>query len=443
MGFFQKIKDLISLLFRKVNHFGSQKTRTSVRERRVLSRKADYFIEIRLIDRKTKAEMKRLEDSLSKKFHIGKTHYVPHISLVGGFKTSHEKRFVDDFHKICSQTPLMKFTIKGWDIFSGKNNVAFFKIDPSPELRKFRWLLANTFLPYGSGFTPFDHQSEEDFIFHGTIALHIPPGKFDKALSFIRSQFPTHINGDYYVDRVTILKNHRILWEYDFFLRERINRSQAHTPKVYRFTERVKSDVIHDSEDIITLNSLERRVFLISDSHFDHENIIRYTNRTFSSLSSMNDEMLGQWNSTVGKNDIVLFIGDLTYGRDCKGISYWLSQLQGDVRFIKGSHDKIEDLSEFHKITKLRFENHPDTLFILSHDPKDIGPQYQNYWKIHGHLHNNNIEKYPFINGDNKTINVSVELLDYTPLDIEMLFHLNFTKIRYMKDIHSEPEYFS
>jgi len=37
---------------------------------------------------------------------------------------------------------------------------------------------------------------------------------------------------------------------------------------------------------------------------------------------------------------------------------------------------------------------------------------------------------------------VSAELLDYTPLNIEKLFELDFTKIRYMKDIHSKPEYY-
>jgi calcineurin-like phosphoesterase family protein len=337
----------------------------------------------------------------------------------------------------------MKFSIEGWDTFSGKNNVAFLKIAPSTNLRKFRWRLSDKIRPYCDGFTPFDFQNEEDFVFHGTIALHIPDDKFKKTLSSIDFQFPDHISGEYFVDRVTVLKNHRILLEYDFLLREKLDRVQARNPHVYRFTENIKSDLITQKEDTITLNSAKTRVFLLSDSHFDHENIIRYVHRHFSNVHSMNDEIVRRWNATVKKGDEVIFLGDLTYGRGNRGIPFWLSQLQGNIKFIKGSHDKIEHLPEFHKVTKLVLENHPEIQFILSHDPKDIGPQYNDYWKIHGHHHNNNTEKFPFINGEKKTINVSVELMDYFPLDIEKLFDLNFTRIKYMKDISSEPVYFS
>jgi len=411
---------------------------------------SNYLIEIRLIDRQIKTEMKILEDRLSKRFGIGQQHYVPHITLVGGFKASDQKRVETDFVKICDETPLMKFTINGWDIFCESNNVAYLEINPSPELRKFRKQLAEQLTPYCWGFKKFDSQNENDFVFHGTIALNIPDGKFEKTISFIHSAFPEHINGVYYVDRVTLLKNSFIFRdsfifrEYDFFLREKLNRTQARSPKVYHFSEKAKSDHREHKDDIIRLSSSSnRRVFLISDSHFDHQNIIRYTNRNFSDFHSMNRTMLHRWNSEVQKNDIVLFIGDLTYGKDSKGIPFWLSKLNGNITMIKGSHDKIEELQEFHRKSKLTLENHLEIPFLLVHDPKEIKSSEWKGWKIHGHIHNNNYEKYPFINGEEKTINVSTELLDYTPLNIERLFELDFTKIRYMKDIHSKPEYYS
>jgi len=404
---------------------------------------SNYLIEIRLIDRQINTEMKILEDRLSKKFGIGQQHYVPHITLVGGFKASDQKRVETDFVKICEDAPLMKFTINGWDIFSENNNVAYLEINPSPELRKFRKQLAEKLTPYCRDFKKFDFQNEDDFVFHGTIALHIPDGKFEKTISFIHSAFPDHINGEYYVDRATLLKNSYIFREYDFFLREKLNRTQARSPKVYHFSEKAKSEHREHKDDIIRLSSSSnRRVFLISDSHFDHQNIIRYTNRNFSDYHSMNRTMLHRWNSEVQENDSVLFIGDLTYGRDSKGIPFWLSRLHGNITMIKGSHDKIEEVKEFHRITKLTLENHPEIPFLLIHDPKEIKSSEWKGWKIHGHIHNNNYEKYPFINGEEKTINVSAELLDYTPLNIEKLFELNFTKIRYMKDIHSKPEYY-
>jgi calcineurin-like phosphoesterase family protein len=64
-----------------------------------------------------------------------------------------------------------------------------------------------------------------------------------------------------------------------------------------------------------------------------------------------------------------------------------------------------------------------------------------NGWVIHGDKHNNNVWEYPFINGKNKTINVSAELIEYKPLDIEVLSKLRFEKIRRMDTLSSTPIY--
>lgn len=45
-------------------------------------------------------------------------------------------------------------------------------------------------------------------------------------------------------------------------------------------------------------------------------------------------------------------------------------------------------------------------------------------WIIHGDKHNNNLDKYPFINQENRTVNVSAELVNYTPLSLERLVSL-------------------
>ncbi len=45
-------------------------------------------------------------------------------------------------------------------------------------------------------------------------------------------------------------------------------------------------------------------------------------------------------------------------------------------------------------------------------------------WLIHGHTHNNELDKYPKINYKNKTINVSVELWDYKPVNIKTIMEL-------------------
>lgn len=55
------------------------------------------------------------------------------------------------------------------------------------------------------------------------------------------------------------------------------------------------------------------KVFIIADTHFYHENIIKYCDRPFENASIMNDIMIEKWNSVVGKSDIVIHLGDFRF----------------------------------------------------------------------------------------------------------------------------------
>lgn len=41
------------------------------------------------------------------------------------------------------------------------------------------------------------------------------------------------------------------------------------------------------------------RTFCISDTHFNHDNIISYCGRSFSSLEEMNNRLITNWNEIV------------------------------------------------------------------------------------------------------------------------------------------------
>ena len=49
----------------------------------------------------------------------------------------------------------------------------------------------------------------------------------------------------------------------------------------------------------------EPKIFLIGDMHFMHRNIIKYCNRPFKDVEDMTEKLIKNWNSVVGKNDIV------------------------------------------------------------------------------------------------------------------------------------------
>ena len=81
------------------------------------------------------------------------------------------------------------------------------------------------------------------------------------------------------------------------------------------------------------------KFFVTSDQHFNHENIIKYCNRPFSSVEEMNEEMIKRWNAVVSKDDTVFVLGDFFMGRltEIKDI---LPRLNGHIMLVEGNHDK-------------------------------------------------------------------------------------------------------
>lgn len=175
-------------------------------------------------------------------------------------------------------------------------------------------------------------------------------------------------------------------------------------------------------------------VYFIGDLHLNHKNIIKYCNRPFRTVGEMNKVLIRNWNSTISKKDKVYYLGDLLFKK--KGITYYVdgkpipikhrtknwveSNLNGEIVFILGNHDKKGGGVTYHEKLLLEFGEYG---FLLIHDPYYI-PSWWKDWTIHGHTHNNHPKEYPLINRKKKTINVSVELLDYKPISLEGIIDL-------------------
>ncbi len=92
--------------------------------------------------------------------------------------------------------------------------------------------------------------------------------------------------------------------------------------------------------------------------------------------------------------------------------------LNGEVRYISGNHEK-EIWKKYDTISYNGYD------FLLLHDPRDRKdfPDFDG-WVIHGHFHNNDLRKYPFINWEERTVNVCVEVLNYKPLKLDKLVEI-------------------
>jgi calcineurin-like phosphoesterase family protein len=151
-------------------------------------------------------------------------------------------------------------------------------------------------------------------------------------------------------------------------------------------------------------------IYLISDPHFSHENIIKYCNRPFQHAEEMDEFMVDRWNAVVSPTDHVYVLGDVAMRRQHLHI---VSRLQGKKRLIFGNHD-IFDYKDyvnagFQKLMSYRVIAN----VILSHiplHPSSINSKF--IGNIHGHIHNN--PEHP-----GRYLNVSAEKLDYTPISID------------------------
>lgn len=81
------------------------------------------------------------------------------------------------------------------------------------------------------------------------------------------------------------------------------------------------------------------KIFLTSDSHYGHLNIIEFCNRPYKNVEEMNHCLIDNWNKKVPADGLVFHLGDFAWG----GYPFWKNirdQLNGKIILIKGNHDE-------------------------------------------------------------------------------------------------------
>lgn len=81
--------------------------------------------------------------------------------------------------------------------------------------------------------------------------------------------------------------------------------------------------------------------YYIADPHFFHGALnTKMDRRGFESVEAMNEYMLRQWNRKVRKNDEVVILGDLSWGK-AEETNELLDRLSGRLYLIQGNHDRF------------------------------------------------------------------------------------------------------
>ena len=165
-------------------------------------------------------------------------------------------------------------------------------------------------------------------------------------------------------------------------------------------------------------------VFLVSDTHFGHAGVCKFTTQTGEKLrpwtdpDEMDEEMVKRWNETVKPTDKVYHLGDVVINRKALGI---MRRLNGDKVLIRGNHDIFKDDDYRQHFRELR-AYHVMNGMILSHiplHPESLGRFGVN---IHGHLHSNRVMMDNGYGGqvlDPRYHSVCVEQTDFRPILFE------------------------
>ena len=162
------------------------------------------------------------------------------------------------------------------------------------------------------------------------------------------------------------------------------------------------------------------RTLLIADTHFSHKAIIDYCSRSFSSVEEMNETMIENWNRVVRKDDNVFVLGDFALCGKDKIIEIG-NRLRGRKTLILGNHDGAS-INTYREAGFELVYKHPivfKEFFILSHYPQ-FTVENGLYANIYGHIHND--PKYKDYTA--RTFCVSVERINYTPIDFEEVYEL-------------------
>jgi calcineurin-like phosphoesterase family protein len=134
------------------------------------------------------------------------------------------------------------------------------------------------------------------------------------------------------------------------------------------------------------------RIYFIADTHFGHKNIIKYENRPFPDVLTMDAKLIENWNAIVNDDDTVYILGDFTLKYNFDIVQNLCHSLKGHKILIRGNHDSLTKENYLaagfsavypSEVVLPRFINGKDV--VLSHYPPVAVDPDKFY--LYGHVH--------------------------------------------------------
>jgi 2'-5' RNA ligase len=202
----------------------------------------DYLLEFRLSGSARKY-VKNIVFDVARKFDVSgvtRNRVVPHVTMIGPIKTIYEKKLIHEIIETCMKYDLMTIKFSGFTSFGNwlrGNRVLAIKIEQSNELE----LLRSELLGKLSGFCQLYKFDTRKWKPHATIAFK-DIDKFGQIKTYLENRSCPEIH--HYVLRITLLKNARILCEYDFLQQRTLTRLEALNRETKKMTIRLLKERI-------------------------------------------------------------------------------------------------------------------------------------------------------------------------------------------------------
>ncbi len=165
--------------------------------------------------------------------------------------------------------------------------------------------------------------------------------------------------------------------------------------------------------------------------HYSHYNIMRYCDRPFEDIISMNTSMIKNHNDKITDDDTVYNLGDFAFwSKSARGNgaeinpSEIIKQLNGNQIFIEGNHDR-------HGRNKLATKNEQIILnqrgirIQLLHNPLYARIDYDLI--LHSHVHKAwKIKELHYCGQTKLMINVGVDVNDFKPMKLDAVLAIYY-----------------
>lgn len=173
----------------------------------------------------------------------------------------------------------------------------------------------------------------------------------------------------------------------------------------------------------------KNKVYITSDTHFNHLNILKYepNTRPFETIEEMNETIINNWNNTVRPEDTIYVLGDFFMG-PIDQIEPILSRLNGHIILIRGNHDTKARI-EFYEskgitVKDIEYISYKGRFFILCHFPiaseefmQMVRRDNSEVVVLYGHIHSNAAKGY--VDG---TYHIGVDTNNLTPISLEQVW---------------------